>query len=428
MAAPRAAVELIADKRQGLRLPPEEIRQLVDGYLRDQVSEAQMAAWLMAVCWRGLSKPELQALTLSMAESGSRLQLSRLPGPTVDKHSTGGVGDKVSLVLVPLMAALGCYVPQLSGRALGPTGGTLDKLESIPGVRCDLSSSEIVRVVREAGCVIAAASPELAPADRRLYALRDSTATVHSLPLIASSIVSKKVAEGVQCLLFDVKAGSGALMPDLHSARRLAATLTELASGFQIRSSAMVTAMDQPLGRAVGNALEVQEALDTLSGSGPHDLRELVLAEARELLRLCGQSADPSAALDGGAARERFAAMVRAQGGDPELPLPLGVRLATLKAPRTGFLARLDAGAIGLAAWRLGGGRRAPSDPVDPVAGIMCLSKEGEAVDRGEPLLELWGRPGQDPRSALLALQHAVGVEDSPPQPLPMVLQAPASA
>ncbi len=428
MAAARAAVELIADKRQGRSLPPEEIHQLVDGYLHDQISEAQMASWLMAVCWRGLSQPELQALTVSMATSGSRLRLGRLPGPTVDKHSTGGVGDKVSLVLVPLMAALGCYVPQLSGRALGATGGTLDKLESIPGVCCDLSSSEIVRVVREVGCVIAAASPDLAPADRRLYALRDSTATVSSLPLIASSIVSKKVAEGVQCLLFDVKVGSGALMPDPDEARRLAATLTQLASGFQIRSSAMVTAMNQPLGRAVGNSLEVKEALDTLSGSGPHDLRELVLAEANELLRLSGQKADPSAALEGGAARERFTAMVRAQGGDPSLPLPLGVRLATLDAPRMGFLSRLDAGAIGLAAWRLGSGHRAPSERVDPAAGIICLSKEGEAVERGQPLLEVWGRPGQDPQPALLALQHAVRVGNSPPQPRPLVLEQVASA
>ena len=423
MAAPRAAVELIADKRQGLALAPGEIGRLVDGYLRDQVSEAQMASWLMAVCWQGLSDRELQELTRSMAESGGRLELGSLPGPTVDKHSTGGVGDKVSLVLVPLMASLGCFVPQLSGRALGATGGTLDKLESIPGVRCELSSSEILRVVREVGCVIAAASPELAPADRRLYALRDSTATVQSLPLIASSIVSKKVAEGVQCLLFDVKVGSGALMSDPDGARRLAATLAELARGFHIRTSAMVTAMDEPLGRAVGNALEVKEALDVLSGDGPPDLRELVLEEARELLRLSDQTGDPAAALDSGAARERFSAMVRAQGGAPDAPLPLGVRLATLDAPRGGFLSRLDAGAIGLAAWRLGRGRRAPSEPVDPAAGIVCLAKAGAAVDRGQPLLELWGRPGQDPQPALLALKHAILVGNSPPHPRPLVLE-----
>jgi thymidine phosphorylase len=423
MGAPRAAVELIAAKRRGLALAPGEIAQLVEGYLGDRISEAQMASWLMAVCWRGLSEAELRELTRSMAESGGRLELGSLPGPTVDKHSTGGVGDKVSLVLVPLMASLGCFVPQLSGRALGATGGTLDKLESIPGVRCELSSSEILRVVREVGCVIAAASPELAPADRHLYALRDSTATVQSLPLIASSIVSKKVAEGVQCLLFDVKVGSGALIPQPDEARRLAATLAELASGFHIRTSAMVTAMDQPLGRAVGNALEVKEALEVLAGEGPLDLRELVLEEARELLRLSGQRADPSVALDSGAARERFSAMVRAQGGAPDAPLPLGVRLATLNSPRRGFVSRLDAGAIGLAAWRLGSGRRARSETVDPVAGIVCLAKTGAEVDRGQPLLELWGRPGQDPQPALLALEHAIRVGNSPPPPRALVLE-----
>ena len=423
MASTRATVELIDDKRRGRVLAPGEIRRLVDGYLQGQIAEAQMASWLMAVCWRGLTAAELQELTAAMAESGGRLELSGLSGPTVDKHSTGGVGDKVSLVLVPLMASLGCFVPQLSGRALGTTGGTLDKLESIPGFRCELSSSEILRVVREVGCVIAAASPELAPADRRLYALRDSTATVQSIPLIASSIVSKKVAEGVQCLLFDVKVGSGALMPDISGARRLAVTLAELASGFQIRAAAMVTAMDQPLGRAVGNALEVTEALDVLSGGGPPDLRALVLEEARELLLLSGHTADPSEALDSGAARERFNAMVRAQGGAPEAPLPLGVRLATLDAPRSGFLSRLDAGAIGLAAWRLGSGRSAPSEPVDPVAGVMCLAKQGAAVERRQPLLELWGRPGQDPGSALLALKRAVRVGSSPPPPRPVVLE-----
>ncbi len=428
MGAPRAAVELIAAKRRGLALAPGEIAQLVEGYLGDRISEAQMASWLMAVCWRGLSEAELRELTRSMAESGGRLELGSLPGPTVDKHSTGGVGDKVSLVLVPLMASLGCFVPQLSGRALGATGGTLDKLESIPGVRCELSSSEILRVVREVGCVIAAASPELAPADRHLYALRDSTATVQSLPLIASSIVSKKVAEGVQCLLFDVKVGSGALMPDPDGARRLAAVLTELASGFHIRASAMVTAMDQPLGRAVGNALEVSEALDVLSGHGPSDLRELVLEEAKELLRLSGHAADPAAALDSGAARERFSAMVRAQGGAPDASLPLGVRLATLDAPTRGFLSHLDAGAIGLAAWRLGSGRRAPSEPPDPVAGIVCLAKAGAEVERGQPLLELWGRHGQDPQPALLALRHTVRVGSSPPPPRPLVLDRVAGA
>ncbi len=423
MASARATVELIADKRRGRALAPGEIRQLVGDYLDGQTAEAQMASWLMAVCWRGLTEEELRELTASMAESGGRLDLSGLPGPTVDKHSTGGVGDKVSLVLVPLMAALGCFVPQLSGRTLGTTGGTLDKMESIPGVRCELSSSEIMRVVREVGCVIAAASPELAPADRRLYALRDATATVQSIPLIAGSIVSKKMAEGVQCLLFDVKVGSGALMTKAAGARRLAATLVELASGFQIRAVAMVTAMDQPLGRAVGNALEVREAIDVLSGGGPPDLRDLVLAEARELLRLSGQTADPVVALDGGVARERFNAMVKAQGGAPGAPLPLGVRLATVDAPRRGFLSRLDAGAIGLAAWRLGSGRRSPSEPVDPVAGIMCLAKVGAAVERGQPLLELWGRPGQDPTPALLALKGAVRVRSSPPPPRRLVLE-----
>ncbi|MBO0807915.1 MAG: thymidine phosphorylase, partial [Actinobacteria bacterium] len=317
-----AAVDLIRAKRDGGRLDEPAIRWLIGAYLRGEVAEEQMSALLMAVYFRGLDQAELRAWTAAMVESGERLDLEAAGRPTVDKHSTGGVGDKVSLVLAPLVAACGAAVPQLSGRGLGHTGGTLDKLESIPGWRAALAPAEMMTVLRRAGCVICAAGPGLAPADRRLYALRDVTGTVESIPLIASSIMSKKIAEGTAALVLDVKVGSGAFMQAEAAARTLAETMVTLGAEHGVRASALLTRMDTPLGRAVGNAVEVEEAVAALAGKGPPDLAEVVLALAREMLRLAGVTADPAAALADGSALDRYRAMIAAQGGDPDAPLP----------------------------------------------------------------------------------------------------------
>ena len=317
-----AAVDLIRAKRDGRTLNAAEVRWLIGAYVRGEVADEQMAAMAMAIYFRGLEPPELRAWTAAMIASGERLDLSAVGRPTVDKHSTGGVGDKVSLILAPLVAACGAAVPQLSGRGLGHTGGTLDKLEAIPGWRAALSPAEMITALRRVGCVICAAGAGLAPADRKLYALRDVTGTVESIPLIASSIMSKKIAEGTSALVLDVKVGSGAFLPDLEQARRLAQTMVMLGEEQGVRTSALLTAMDTPLGRAAGNALEVEESVAVLRGEGPADLVEVTLALAAEMLRLAGIDADPAAALADGRALERYRAMIAAQGGDPDAPLP----------------------------------------------------------------------------------------------------------
>jgi thymidine phosphorylase len=350
-----------------------------------------MSALLMAIFFRGLDPAELQAWTDAMISSGERLDLGALEAPTVDKHSTGGVGDKVSLILAPLVAACGAAVPQLSGRGLGHTGGTLDKLESIPGWRATLSNAEILSVLATAGCVICAAGDGLAPADRRLYALRDVTGTVESIPLIASSIMSKKIAEGTSALVLDVKVGSGAFMRDLDSARLLARTMVDLGNAHGVSTSALLTRMDEPLGRAVGNAVEVAEAVATLRGGGPADLVAVTLALAAEMLRLAGLDADPAAALADGRALSSYLAMITAQGGDPDAPLPAATHTEVVTADAAGFVRALEARAVGVAAWRLGAGRARKEDPVSASAGVICLAKPGEFVEAGEPVLELRG-------------------------------------
>ena len=317
-----AAVDLIRSKRDGRGLSDDEVRWLIAAYVRGEVADEQMSALLMAIFFRGLDPGELRAWTAAMIASGERLDLSSVGRPTVDKHSTGGVGDKVSLVLAPLVAACGAAVPQLSGRGLGHTGGTLDKLEAIPGWRAALSPDEMTAALRRVGCVICAAGPGLAPADRKLYALRDVTGTVESIPLIASSIMSKKIAEGTSALVLDVKVGSGAFMTRIDDARELARTMVMLGEEQGVRTSALLTGMDVPLGRAVGNALEVEESVAVLRGEGPADLVEVTLALAREMLRLAGIDADPAAALADGRALERYRAMIAEQGGDPDAPLP----------------------------------------------------------------------------------------------------------
>jgi thymidine phosphorylase len=357
-----------------------------------------------------------------MISSGERLDLSGLSAPTVDKHSTGGVGDKVSLILGPLVASCGAAVPQLSGRGLGHTGGTLDKLETIPGWRASLSNAGIVRVLADVGCVICAAGAGLAPADRRLYALRDVTGTVESIPLIASSIMSKKIAEGTGSLVLDVKVGSGAFMRDLASARELAETMVELGNTHGVRTCALLTRMDTPLGRAVGNAVEVTESVATLLGEGPADLVELTLALAAEMLALAGIDADPAAALAHGRAFERYRAMIMAQGGDPAAELPSAEHTEFVRAEASGWLRVLDAGAVGVAAWRLGAGRARKEDPVSATAGIICRAKPGDQVTAGEPVLELHSDDPARFDHALEALANAIEIGPEPPRAVPLII------
>jgi thymidine phosphorylase len=421
--APPAAVDLILAKRDGRALSDDEIRWLIASYTGGAVADEQMSALLMAVYFRGLAPGELGAWTAAMVSSGERLDLSSVVPPTVDKHSTGGVGDKVSLILAPLVASCGAAVPQLSGRGLGHTGGTLDKLESVPGWRAGLSAAEIVAVLNSVGCVICAAGPGLAPADRRLYALRDVTGTVESIPLIASSIMSKKIAEGTAALVLDVKVGSGAFMRELPAARELARTMVGLGAEAGVRTTALLTRMDVPLGRAVGNAVEVEEAVATLRGEGPPDLVEVTLALAREMLALAGLEADPAVALADGSALDRYRRMIAAQGGDPDAPLPRARHREVLTAAEGGWLRRLDARAAGVAAWRLGAGRARKEDQVNHAAGIVCLAKPGDRVAAGQPVLEL--RTDDETRlaPAIDALAGAVQVGPEPPGAGPLVIE-----
>jgi thymidine phosphorylase len=416
-------VDLITAKRDGGRLAGSDIAWLIDAYTRGSVPDEQMSALLMAIVFRGLDPGELAAWTAAMISSGERLDLSAVPAPTVDKHSTGGVGDKVSLILAPLVASCGAAVPQLSGRGLGHTGGTLDKLESIPGWRADLDNQRIVAVLREAGCVICAAGAGLAPADRRLYALRDVTGTVESIPLIASSIMSKKIAEGTGSLVLDVKVGNGAFMRERGPARELAVTMVELGTAHGVRTSALLTSMDTPLGRAAGNAVEVTEAVATLRGEGSADLVEVTLALAREMLALAGLPADPAQALADGRALARYRQMIAAQGGDPDAPLPDARHATVVTADADGYLSRLDARAVGVAAWRLGAGRARKEDPVSAAAGVICLAKPGDRVTAGQPVLELRTDEPDRVRRALDALAGAIGISARPPAPAPVVLE-----
>jgi thymidine phosphorylase len=420
------AVSLIRAKRDGQPLVGDDIRWLFEAYARHEVADEQMSALLMAIYFRGLDRAELRTWTAAMIASGDRLDLSSVGRPTVDKHSTGGVGDKVSLILAPLVAACGAAVPQLSGRGLGHTGGTLDKLESIPGFRAGLTPEETLAVLASAGCVICAAGSGLAPADRRLYALRDVTGTVESIPLIASSIMSKKIAEGTSALVLDVKVGTGAFMTSYQRARELAETMVALGEEHGVRTRALLTRMDVPLGRAVGNAVEVEESVQALQGHGPGDLMEVTLALARQMLVLAGldTAGDPAAAIADGRALAAYRAMIRAQGGDPDAPLPQAAYTQILAAPADGWLTRLDALAVGIAAWRLGAGRARKEDDVSASAGIICLAKPGDRVQAGQPLLELRADEQERFGPALAALEGAVAVSDQgPPPPVSPVIE-----
>ncbi|MGH8880513.1 MAG: thymidine phosphorylase, partial [Stackebrandtia sp.] len=357
------AVDVIRTKRDGAELSSAQIDWVIDAYTRGVVADEQMSALAMAILLNGANDREIADWTAAMIASGERLDLSGVGKPTVDKHSTGGVGDKITLPLAPLVAAFGVAVPQLSGRGLGHTGGTLDKLESIPGFRSKLSNAEFVARLSDPGAVVCAAGDDLAPADRRLYALRDVTGTVESIPLIASSIMSKKIAEGTDALVLDVKVGSGAFMKDVSQARRLAETMVRLGAAHGVRCTALLTDMDTPLGRTAGNALEVAESLEVLAGGGPSDVVELTLALAREMLDLAGMpDADPAAALSDGRAMDAWKDMIRAQGGDAGAKLPVAPESEDVLADADGVVTRLDAYAVGIAAWRLGAGRARKSD------------------------------------------------------------------
>ncbi len=416
------AIDVIRAKRDGVELPADGIRWIIDAYTRGAVPDEQMSALLMAVYFRGMTPGELAAWTQAMIDSGSRKDLSSLGRPTADKHSTGGVGDKITLPLAPLVAACGVAVPQLSGRGLGHTGGTLDKLEAIPGWRADVPEQAYLAQLRDVGAVICAAGDDLAPADKLLYALRDVTGTVESIPLIASSIMSKKIAEGADALVLDVKTGSGAFMKDPGSSRELARTMVGLGEAAGVRTVALVTAMDRPLGRAAGNAVEVAESVEVLAGGGPADVVELTLALAREMLAAAGRpDVDPARALADGRAMDVWRRMIAAQGGDPDAPLPQPAERHVVRAPATGTLTRLDAYALGVAAWRLGAGRARKEDGVSASAGIVWTAGVGEQVTAGAPLLELHTDDAARIPRALEALEGAVGV-DTDDVPLPLIL------
>jgi len=418
---PMAAVDVIRVKRDRGTLSDEQVDWVIDAYTRGAVSDEQMSALAMAVFLNGMTAAETARWTAAMIDSGERLDLT-VDRPTVDKHSTGGVGDKITLPLAPLVAACGAAVPQLSGRGLGHTGGTLDKLESVPGWRAALSTAEIQAQLASVGAVVCAATEGLAPADRKLYALRDVTATVESIPLIASSIMSKKIAEGASSLVLDVKFGSGAFMKTTDRARELANALVEIGVAHGRGVTAVLTDMNTPLGRAVGNAVEVAESVEVLRGGGPADVVALTVTLAREMLALAGLSdVDPAEVLASGGAYDTWCRMIAAQGGDPEAPLPTARHVHHMPAPADGVLTRLDAYAVGVAAWRLGAGRARKEDPVQAAAGILCLAKPGEPVRAGEPVLELHTDTPDAVPYALAALDGAIDVGDTAPEPAPLV-------
>ena len=396
------AVDLIIAKREKQELSTEAIDWLIENYTAGVVADEQMSAMAMAILLNGMNGREIKDLTMAMIASGEGLNFESLGVPTTDKHSTGGVGDKITLPLAPLVAVFGVAVPQLSGRGLGHTGGTLDKLESIPGWRANLSNEEMTKQLAEVGAVICAAGSGLAPADKKLYALRDVTGTVEAIPLIASSIMSKKIAEGTGSLVLDVKVGSGAFMKDFARARQLAEVLVQLGKDAGVNTSALLTDMSTPLGLKVGNALEVEESVDVLAGGGPSDVIEITVALATEMLNLAGvKDVDVAAALKDGRAMDKWRAMISAQGGDPDAKLPVAKETQTVVAESDGVISELDALAVGLASWRLGAGRARKEDPVQFGAGVTLHAQLGDTVKKGAPLYTLHtDEPGRFARAA----------------------------
>ncbi|MFJ6613167.1 thymidine phosphorylase [Streptomyces sp. NPDC091289] len=418
------AISVIRTKRDRGELTPEQIDWVIDAYTRGEVADEQMSALAMAILLNGMNRTEIARWTAAMIASGERMNFDALSRPTTDKHSTGGVGDKITLPLAPLVAACGAAVPQLSGRGLGHTGGTLDKLESIPGWRAHLSNAEMLNVLDTTGAVICAAGDGLAPADKKLYALRDVTGTVEAIPLIASSIMSKKIAEGTGALVLDVKVGSGAFMKTIEDARELASTMVALGTDSGVRTVALLTDMSTPLGLTAGNALEVRESVEVLAGGGPQDVIDLTLALAREMLDAAGlKDADPEKALADGSAMDVWRRMISAQGGDPDATLPTAREQHVVTARSSGVLTRLDAYDVGVAAWRLGAGRARKEDPVQAGAGVELHAKPGDTVTEGQPLMTLHTDTPEKFDYALKALPEAYDIAPAGTSfaPLPVV-------
>lgn len=419
---PFAAVDVIGAKRDGHELTHAQIDWMVDAYTRGVVADEQMSALLMAILLNGMNRNEITRWTTAMINTGERMSWSVLDRPTTDKHSTGGVGDKITLPLAPIVAACGAAVPQLSGRGLGHTGGTLDKLESISGWRASLSNAEMLNVLQSTGAVICAAGAGLAPADKKIYALRDVTGTVPAIPLIASSIMSKKIAEGTGALVLDVKTGSGAFMSDPVKARELAEVMVALGTDAGVKSVALVTAMDVPLGLTAGNALEVRESVEVLAGGGPKDVVELTLALAREMLTMVGIEKDPADVLRDGSAMDVWRRMITAQGGNPDAPLPVAAHREVVVADKSGVVASMDALAVGVAAWRLGAGRSRQGEVVQAGAGIEIHAKPGEEIVKGSPIFTLHTETPERFPHALEALQGGWSIGEQAGATLPLIV------
>jgi pyrimidine-nucleoside phosphorylase len=416
---------IIEKKRDGMELTSEEIRNFIDGYTHGEIPDYQMAALAMAIYFTGMTPRETADLTLAMMNSGKVIDPNHIPGIKVDKHSTGGIGDKLSIPLAPLVAACGATVPMISGRGLGITGGTLDKLEAIPGYRTDLSEAEFFRALKTCGCSMIGQTAEIAPADKKLYALRDVTATVPSIPLIVSSIMSKKLAEGVDALVFDVKCGSGAFMKDLNQARQLAQGLVDTGHAMGKKVSALITDMNQPLGRTVGNALEIQEALDILNGKGPEDAQSLVITFAEQMLAV-GRVPSPGAIADkltDGTALHTFKQMVACHGGRLDAGLPVAAKQLPWPAPQSGYMAKCDAEAIGRASLLLGAGRTKITDTIDPAVGFSQLKKIGEPVEAGEPLCVIHSNGHEDTEQLAAMLNSAFKITDDPVEPKELIYE-----
>ncbi len=423
MSEPFAAVEVIAAKRDRYELTDSQIDWIIDAYVRGIVADEQMSALLMAILLNGMNSREISRWTDAMINSGERMSWKSLGKPTVDKHSTGGVGDKITLPLAPLVAACGAAVPQLSGRGLGHTGGTLDKMEAIPGWRASLSNEEMLKVLQDCGAVICAAGTGLAPADKKLYALRDVTATVQAIPLIASSIMSKKIAEGTSALILDVKTGNGAFMSEPEKAKELAQTMVDLGKRAGVTTRALVTAMDVPLGLTAGNALEVRESIEVLQGGGPSDVVELTILLAKEMLDAAKvKGKDPETALRDGSAMDHWRRMVSAQGGDPDAPLPVAKENEIITAQSDGVISSMNALQVGISAWRLGAGRERQGEKVQAGAGIEIHAKPGDVVKKGDPLFTLHTDEPVRFERAKDALKSAVTIGNSVAERLPLVV------
>lgn len=404
-----SAVEIIIKKREKGELSKSEIDWLISNYTNNQISDEQMSSMAMAILLNGMSREEIKHLTQAMIDSGERMDFSELSKPTADKHSTGGVGDKITLPLAPLVASYGVAVPQLSGRGLGHTGGTLDKLEAIPGWQANLSNQQMFDQLEKVGAVVCAAGSGLAPADKKLYALRDVTGTVEAIPLIASSIMSKKIAEGTASLVLDVKVGSGAFMKNIESAQKLAETLVSLGKDSGVKTSAFLTDMSTPLGRKIGNALEVEESIEVLAGGGPADVVELTLKIAQEMLTLSGVEADPAENLKNGKAMDKWREMISAQSGDLSTPMAKAKNSEKVYASKDGFL-ELDALGVGMASWRLGAGREKQGDKVQDAAGVVLHKTQGDEVRSGDLLAELFTDSAEKMEGSKLDMENAANI------------------